>query len=76
VNDPANAPVYVHCKGGKHRTGALTAVYRITHDNWTAEQAYEEMKQYGFNDGSFGGLFGGPDDQRKFVFEFYKQSKQ
>jgi tyrosine-protein phosphatase SIW14 len=76
VNDPANAPVYVHCKGGKHRTGALTAVYRITHDNWTAEQAYEEMKQYGFNDGSFGGLFGGPDDQRKFVFEFYKQNKQ
>ena len=76
VNDPANGPVYVHCKGGRHRTGAMTAIYRITHDNWTAEQAYEEMKQYGFNDGSFGGLFGGPDDQRKFVFEFYKQSKQ
>jgi tyrosine-protein phosphatase SIW14 len=76
VNDPANGSVYVHCKGGRHRTGAMTAVYRITHDNWTAEQAWEEMKKYGFNDGSFGGLFGGPDDQRKFVFEFYKQSKQ
>lgn len=38
VNDPANAPVYVHCKGGRHRTGALTGVYRITHDGWTAQQ--------------------------------------
>ena len=32
VNDPKNWPVYVHCKGGRHRTGALTAIYRITHD--------------------------------------------
>ncbi|HEU4432814.1 MAG TPA: hypothetical protein VFR51_05415, partial [Pyrinomonadaceae bacterium] len=44
VNDAANAPVYVHCKGGRHRTGALTGVYRISHDGWTAEQAFEEMK--------------------------------
>ena len=71
VNDPANAPVYVHCKGGRHRTGAMTAVYRITHDGWTAEQAFEEMKQYDFDEG----FFGGPSAQRKFVFEFYEQQK-
>jgi tyrosine-protein phosphatase SIW14 len=69
VNDPANWPVYVHCKGGKHRTGAMTAVYRITHDGWTAEQAYEEMKQYSFNDG----FFGGPGAQKKFVYSFYER---
>ena len=69
VNDPKNWPVYVHCKGGRHRTGALTAVYRITHDGWTAEQAWEEMKAYDFNDG----LFGGPGAQKKFVFNFYQQ---
>src|SRR6185503_11852875 len=34
VNDPANQPVYVHCMGGRHRTGALTAVYRMAHDGW------------------------------------------
>lgn len=68
VNDPANGPVYVHCKGGRHRTGALTAVYRITHDGWTADQAWEEMKRYDFNDG----LFGGPADQKKFVYVFYQ----
>jgi protein tyrosine phosphatase (PTP) superfamily phosphohydrolase (DUF442 family) len=73
VNDPANAPVYVHCKGGRHRTGAMTAVYRITHDGWTAEQAFEEMKKYDFEDGFFGG---GPSTQKKFVFDFYDQQKK
>lgn len=69
VNDPKNWPVYVHCKGGKHRTGALTGVYRITHDGWTAAQAFEEMKKYRFEDG----FFGGPADQKKFVFSFYER---
>jgi tyrosine-protein phosphatase SIW14 len=48
VNDPAHQPVYVHCVGGKHRTGVMTAVYRITQHQWTAEQAFREMKQYKF----------------------------
>src|SRR5262245_34315032 len=34
VNNPANQPVYVHCIGGKHRTGVMTAIYRMTVDNW------------------------------------------
>jgi len=48
VNDTANQPVFVHCQGGRHRTGVMTAVYRMTHDGWTADQAYSEMKQYRF----------------------------
>jgi len=48
VNDPANQPVYVHCAGGRHRTGVMTAVYRMTHDGWTADQAFKEMKQFKF----------------------------
>jgi protein tyrosine/serine phosphatase len=48
VNDPANQPVFVHCQGGRHRTGALTAVYRMTHDGWSAERAYAEMEHYRF----------------------------
>jgi uncharacterized protein (TIGR01244 family) len=46
VNDPANHPVYVHCQGGRHRTGLMTAVYRMTNDHWTADQAFAEMKKY------------------------------
>jgi protein tyrosine phosphatase (PTP) superfamily phosphohydrolase (DUF442 family) len=48
VNDPANQPVYVHCVGGRHRTGVMTATYRMTHEGWTADQAFKEMKQYKF----------------------------
>jgi protein tyrosine/serine phosphatase len=48
VNDPANQPVFVHCAVGRHRTGVMTALYRLTHDGWTAGQAFREMKQYGF----------------------------
>ena len=72
VNDPTNWPVYVHCKGGRHRTGALTAVYRITHDGWTAEQAFKEMRDYDFDSG----LFGGPAAQKRFVFSFYEQQRK
>jgi len=68
VNDPANQPVYVHCKGGRHRTGAMTAIYRITHDSWTADQAYQEMKDYDFENG----FFGGPAAQKNFVYSFYQ----
>ena len=48
VNDSASQPVYVHCVGGRHRTGVMTAAYRITHDGWTSDRAFKEMKQYKF----------------------------
>jgi len=48
VEDPANQPVYVHCVGGRHRTGVMTAIYRMTHDSWNADRAFSEMKQYKF----------------------------
>jgi protein tyrosine/serine phosphatase len=48
VDDPAKQPVYVHCVGGRHRTGVMTAVYRMTADGWTADRAFKEMKQYNF----------------------------
>ncbi len=48
VTDPTNQPVYVHCQGGRHRTGVMTAVYRMTVDGWSSAQAYSEMKRYGF----------------------------
>jgi uncharacterized protein (TIGR01244 family) len=48
VNDPESQPVYVHCKEGRHRTGVMTAVYRMTAHGWTADQAFKEMKNYRF----------------------------
>jgi protein tyrosine/serine phosphatase len=68
VNDRANWPVYVHCKGGRHRTGEMTAIYRITHDGWSADQAYVEMKKYDFEDSFFY-----PRSLKKYVYTYYKQ---
>jgi len=68
VSDPANWPVYVHCKGGRHRTGEMTALYRITSEGWSADQAYEEMKKYDFEDSFFY-----PRSLKKYVFSYYDQ---
>jgi protein tyrosine/serine phosphatase len=48
VTNDSNWPVYVHCAGGRHRTGAMTAVYRMTIDGWDVKRAYSEMKDYDF----------------------------
>ena len=68
VNNQENWPVFVHCKGGRHRTGEMTAIYRINQDGWTADQAYEEMKKYDFEDSFFY-----PRSLKKYVFSYYKQ---
>lgn len=39
----ADGPVLVHCWHGSDRTGAVCAAYRIVFENWTAEEALEEM---------------------------------
>jgi uncharacterized protein (TIGR01244 family) len=46
VDGSASQPVYVHCVGGRHRTGVMTAIYRMTDDGWTSDRAFAEMKQY------------------------------
>jgi protein-tyrosine phosphatase len=38
--------IYVHCKGGRHRTGIMIALFRIERCAWTLEEAVEEMKKY------------------------------
>jgi len=48
VNDPSTGKFYVHCAGGRHRTGAMGAVYRFNHYNWNFDQVYAEMKKYDF----------------------------
>ena len=40
VDDPATGKFYVHCAGGRHRTGVMGAVYRFNHYNWNYDQVY------------------------------------
>jgi hypothetical protein len=55
--------VFVHCQRGAERTGVMVASYRMSHDNWTGEQALNEMELFGFRGLRFGHL-------KKFVREF------
>jgi len=48
VNDPTTGKFYVHCAGGRHRTGVMGAVYRFNHDHWSYDQVYAEMKKFDF----------------------------
>ena len=47
IRDPANHPVFVHCKRGADRTGTVIAVYRMIVDGWTDRDANREAKRHG-----------------------------
>lgn len=47
INAPENGVVFVHCAKGQDRTGTVVAIYRITRDRWTGEQAKKEAARYG-----------------------------
>lgn len=48
ANDPANGKFFVHCAGGRHRTGVMGAVYRYNLYGWNYDQVYKEMKDFDF----------------------------
>jgi protein tyrosine/serine phosphatase len=48
VDDPSTGKFFVHCAGGRHRTGVMGAVYRFSHYHWNFDQVYAEMKDYDF----------------------------
>lgn len=47
MDDPANQPVFVHCREGKDRTGLFVAVYRMVDESASREAAVRELAQYG-----------------------------
>ncbi len=51
-NNP-DAKIYVHCAGGKHRTGAAVAVYRTLEFDWAFDRIKQEMDDCEFY--TFGG---------------------
>jgi protein tyrosine phosphatase (PTP) superfamily phosphohydrolase (DUF442 family) len=64
VDDPATGKFYVHCAGGRHRTGVMGAVYRFNHYNWNYDQVYAEMKKFDFY------TRWGHGDMKKFVQDY------
>lgn len=45
--DPAQRPVFVHCRQGWNRAGIMVAIYRMVYHGWTAKRAYTEARQFG-----------------------------
>ncbi|HZH33146.1 MAG TPA: tyrosine-protein phosphatase [Pyrinomonadaceae bacterium] len=67
ADDPATGAFYVHCAGGRHRTGVMGAVYRFTKYGWTYEQVYREMKDYDFYSRW------GHGDMKKYVQDYWRR---
>jgi len=66
VNETETGKFYVHCAGGRHRTGVMGAIYRFNNYHWTLGQVYAEMLDFDFYTSN------GHGGQKKFV-ENYAQ---
>lgn len=47
--DPENQPVLLHCRHGADRTGTVVAAYRMIVEDWSPEDAIQEMREGGYN---------------------------
>jgi tyrosine-protein phosphatase SIW14 len=48
LDDPKSYPVLLHCKAGLHRTGRLTAIYRMEYEGWDVAHAMRELTANGY----------------------------
>jgi protein tyrosine/serine phosphatase len=69
VNDPNTGKFFVHCAGGRHRTGAMGAVYRYEFYDWNFDQVYKEMKDFDFYTSWGHGAF------KDFVKDYYAKTQ-
>lgn len=49
LEDPNGGPVFVHCKRGADRTGAVIAAYHIDHEKWPNQRALEDAMAHGMS---------------------------
>jgi len=65
-----NGPIFVHCAGGRHRTGTVVAAYRMSVDGWNIGRSYQEMKDYDFY------TAGGHGGYKTYVYDYYGRLEQ
>lgn len=47
-DNPKSGSVFLHCAHGSDRTGCLVGIWRVTHDKFSYDEAYKEMRKYYF----------------------------
>lgn len=47
INNPANYPIFFHCRRGADRTGIMAALYRMGVQGWDSKKAYNEARNVG-----------------------------
>jgi protein tyrosine/serine phosphatase len=61
--DPATGKFYVHCAGGRHRTGDMGALYRFANYGWDYAKVMQEMENFDFYES-------GHKDSLRFVVDY------
>lgn len=70
VLDEELYPIFIHCQGGRHRTGVVVGIYRVHNYGWDFDSIYKEMKQYDFYT-EFGHAL-----MKKFIFDYAEKNKK
>ncbi|HJZ60340.1 MAG TPA: dual specificity protein phosphatase family protein [Gemmataceae bacterium] len=68
LDDESSYPVLLHCKAGLHRTGRLTAIYRMEYEGWDTGSAMRELRANGYG-------FVASSESDDFVIQFIENYK-
>jgi protein tyrosine phosphatase (PTP) superfamily phosphohydrolase (DUF442 family) len=50
VKENPDKKIFAHCRLGDDRTGMMIAAYRMALQGWSADEAMNEMRQFGFSE--------------------------
>lgn len=68
IKELMKKPVYIHCRWGADRTGAIIARYLIEEDGYTTVEAWQAVINGGSHAGLLGGLKKKPDYRNLILF--------
>jgi len=68
LDDESAYPMLIHCKAGLHRTGRLTAIYRMEKEGWDKTEAMRELRANGYG-------YGAASESDEFIIQFVQSYK-
>ncbi len=68
LDDESAYPILIHCKAGLHRTGRLTAIYRMEKQGWDTGESLRELRANGYG-------FSAASENDDFIIQFVQNYK-